>query len=90
MTRQEIEKRFAEIDALPAEEPDEIDLAMMAEAEAMDDGTTVTLEEFKQSVQECSGKLNIRIPRSLHLRLREEAKEDGVSLNQYILYKLAQ
>lgn len=90
MTEQEIEKRFAEIDALPAEEPDEADLTALAEAERLNDGTTVTLEEFKQTMGECSGKLNIRIPRSLHQRLREEAKADGVSLNQYILYKLAQ
>lgn len=90
MTEQEMERRFAEIDALPAEALDEIDCTMLSEAEAINDGTTVTLDAFKQDMRECSGKLNIRIPRSLHLRLREEAKEDGVSLNQYILYKLAQ
>ena len=71
------------------EEPDEIDQAMLAEAEALNDGTAVTLEEFQRSVGDYSGRLNIRIPKSLHQRLSQEAKSDGVSLNQYILYKLA-
>ncbi|MCL2152664.1 MAG: type II toxin-antitoxin system HicB family antitoxin [Oscillospiraceae bacterium] len=36
-----------------------------------------------------SGKFNIRIPKSLHRRLAMEAKNEGVSMNQYALYKLA-
>ena len=36
-----------------------------------------------------SGKFVIRIPKSLHYRLYVEAKEEDVSLNQYILYKLS-
>lgn len=36
-----------------------------------------------------SGRFNIRIPKSLHERLTYEAKCEGVSLNQYALYKLA-
>lgn len=36
-----------------------------------------------------SGKLNIRIPKSLHQQLSEAAAKDGVSLNQYIVYKLS-
>ena len=36
-----------------------------------------------------SGKFVIRIPKSLHYRLSVEAKEEDVSLNQYILYKLS-
>lgn len=75
---------------LPTEEPDEIDLAMLAEAEKINDNTTVSLDEFQRSIKDYSGKLNIRIPRSLHRRLSQEAKADGVSLNQYILYKLSQ
>ena len=80
----------AKLAALPAEEPDALDLAMLADAEQGNDGSAVAFEEFKQNLADCSGKLNIRIPRSLHYRLREEARQDGVSLNQYILYKLAQ
>lgn len=39
--------------------------------------------------EEYSGKLNIRIPKSLHRVLAEKAKEERVSLNQYINYQLA-
>lgn len=36
-----------------------------------------------------SGKFIIRIPKSLHYRLSIEAEQEGVSLNQYALYKLS-
>jgi predicted HicB family RNase H-like nuclease len=36
-----------------------------------------------------SGKFVIRIPKSLHFRLAVEAEKEGVSLNQYALYKLS-
>jgi len=39
--------------------------------------------------EDYSGKFNLRIPKSLHYSLALRAKEQGVSLNQYILYKLA-
>lgn len=40
--------------------------------------------------QNCSGKFIVRIPKSLHYQLSAKAKEEGVSLNQYALYKLSQ
>lgn len=86
MTQQEFEARLK---ALPTEEPDDIDKAMLAHAEAINDGTTVSLEEFKASLEEYSGKLVLRIPRSLHKALKEAAAVEGVSLNQYMLYKLS-
>lgn len=36
-----------------------------------------------------SGKVNLRMPKSLHQRLSTEAEKEGVSLNQYMLYKLS-
>lgn len=36
-----------------------------------------------------SGKFVVRIPRSLHRSLAEAAAREGVSLNQYALYKLS-
>lgn len=36
-----------------------------------------------------SGKFIVRIPKSLHYRLSVEAQQEGVSLNQYALYKLS-
>ena len=37
-----------------------------------------------------SGKFVVRIPKTLHQKLSVEAMEEGVSLNQYALYKLSQ
>lgn len=36
-----------------------------------------------------SGKFIVRLPKTLHKLLSKRAKEEGVSLNQYALYKLA-
>ena len=36
-----------------------------------------------------SGKFVVRIPKSLHYKLTIEAEQEGVSLNQYALYKLS-
>lgn len=36
-----------------------------------------------------SGKYVVRLPKSLHKRLTIEAEKEGVSLNQYTLYKLS-
>ena len=36
-----------------------------------------------------SGKFVLRLPKSLHKRLAIEAENEGVSLNQYAIYKLA-
>jgi predicted RNase H-like HicB family nuclease len=36
-----------------------------------------------------SGKFVLRIPKSLHARLAMEAEKEGVSLNQYALYRLS-
>ena len=36
-----------------------------------------------------TGKFTLRFPKILHQRLTLEAKTEGVSLNQYALYKLA-
>jgi len=36
-----------------------------------------------------SGRYVVRLPKSLHARLALEAEREGVSLNQYTLYKLS-
>jgi len=40
-------------------------------------------------IPNASGKITLRMPKSLHARLALESKSEGVSLNQYMLYKLA-
>lgn len=42
-----------------------------------------------EHAEEYSGKFVVRIPKTLHKRLAMEAKNEGVSLNQYAAYKLA-
>lgn len=89
LTPEEIEKRFAEIDALPPEEVSAEDLAALSAAEAEGFDTAERMEAFRKSLEEYSGKLVLRIPRSLHKKLKEAADTEGVSLNQYMLYKLS-
>jgi predicted RNase H-like HicB family nuclease len=36
-----------------------------------------------------SGKFLVRLPKTLHAKLAIEAEQEGVSLNQYALYKLS-
>ncbi|MDR2534942.1 MAG: type II toxin-antitoxin system HicB family antitoxin, partial [Treponema sp.] len=36
-----------------------------------------------------SGKFVLRLPKTLHARLAMEAEQEGVSLNQYALYRLS-
>jgi len=38
---------------------------------------------------EKNGRIALKIPKSLHAKLVEQAHIEGVSLNQYCLYKLA-
>jgi len=42
-----------------------------------------------ENCKEYSGNFNVRLPRTMHAKLVMQAKREGVSLNQYILYKLA-
>jgi antitoxin HicB len=62
---------------------DRIETARKAWIEvAYEDGVSIPLP---QTEQEYSGRFLVRIPRSLHQRLAEEASNEGVSLNQYVM-----
>lgn len=89
LTAAELERRMAAINARTPEILTPEEEASLAAAEAMDDGTTISLEEMKRELEEYSGRLVLRIPRSLHKLLKQEAEIEGVSLNQYMLYKLS-
>jgi len=54
---------------------------------AIEDG--IEIPEPSKGVEDYSGKLNIRMPKTLHKALAEKAKEENVSLNQYINYQLS-
>lgn len=84
----DIETCFAEINALKPESPTKEDPEAIEKAKAESPNDTVSLEDFKLQ-REYSGRLLLRIPKELHKQLIEASKENGVSLNQYALYKLA-
>jgi len=88
MEKQEMEMRFAEINSREPEEPTPEDLAALRAAEEETE-EPVSLESFRKELETCSGHLSLRIPRSLHKQLKESAAMEGVSLNQYVIYKLA-
>lgn len=71
--------------------PDKLELEAVAEfRKALAENDRDQLATFDEhEARELSGKLVIRIPKILHLELKQQAAENGVSLNQYILYKLA-
>lgn len=85
---QEIREKIANAEKKKPEKATAADLAAFAAAEAEDPAETVTLEEYKAR-REYSGRLMLRIPKELHYELAEAAKKNGVSLNQYAVYKLA-
>jgi len=85
----DIAQRFANI---PVIEADVDDLKAMQRIEDDNDITEgITLDEMDliRANQEFSGKISLRVPKSLHKDLVQKAKNEGISLNQFILYKLA-
>ena len=80
----------AKLAAIPEETADDMDLAMVATAQRENDGSRQSLAAFQSSLVGFNGKILLRIPKSLHKRLVDEAQAEGVSLNQYALYKLSQ
>lgn len=69
---------LAQADTL-AELPELVDEARRLWIEvAYEDGQNIPLPSYPE---EHSGKFNVRLPRSLHRELAEEAEREGVSLN---------
>jgi hypothetical protein len=89
ISKEEFLKR---VEATPTAKPDKWDLKMIADADAANDtGEGITLEEMDRirAAREYSGKISLRLPKTLHRDLSQAAKREGISLNQFILYKLA-
>lgn len=53
----------------------------------LENGLPISIPE---RTEDYSGKFNVKLPKSLHRRLAMEANREGISLNQLVLYKLAQ
>lgn len=84
-----IEKRFMSVQEIA---PDNIDLEAISRIEKSNDtseGISLTQMDAQRTRQEYSGKISVRVPKSLHRNLAQSAKDEGISLNQFILYKLA-
>ena len=45
--------------------------------------------EVREAERTYSGKVNLRMPKSLHRDLARRAEEEGVSLNQFMVVTLA-
>lgn len=69
-----------------------IDSAMMRAPEERYISNSTEQEEEQQTElsaeDDFNGNLNVKIPRSLHAQLNEEAQREGVSMDQYVIYKL--
>ena len=71
-------------------EPDAIDKKMLEVSIAVNDNTSLPLDIVRNDIEGYSGRILVRIPKSLHRQLALDAKREGISLNQYSLYKLSQ
>ncbi|TCK05261.1 type II toxin-antitoxin system HicB family antitoxin [Phorcysia thermohydrogeniphila] len=56
---------------------------------ALEEGLDIPLPESMREEKEYSGRILLRLPKSLHRKLAEAAKEEGVSLNTYIINLLS-
>jgi len=88
MKKLTVDEFEAKLAAIGEVEPDEWDKEMLSEIDEETDDSTTPLETVRAR-RECSGKISVRVPKELHFTLLEKAKENGVSLNQFIVYKLA-
>ena len=90
----EILDRIAAIEAKPPVKLTPEEERLLAEAEAMNDGTTISHEELFAQLEardraKAESRVTLRHPLSLKAKLEKLADNEGVSLNQYMLYKLA-
>lgn len=71
----------------PEEVLKNLDEALIGHLKVMlEDGDTIPVPTPEN---EYSGKFLLRLPKTLHFKLAKEAENEGVSLNQYALYKLS-
>jgi len=85
----DIQERFNSVQEV---EPDAVDLEAINrinESNDTDEGISLAQMDTLRANQEYSGKISVRVPKSLHRNLAQSAKDEGISLNQFILYKLA-
>ena len=57
---------------------------------ALEDGVEIAEPQQESDLLEYSGQFKLRIPKSLHRQLSQQARREGISMNQYCLYLLSQ
>jgi antitoxin HicB len=57
---------------------------------ALEDGDLIPEPSLPTADDGASGKFTVRMPRSLHRKLAEQARREGVSLNQFVTVALAE
>ncbi len=57
---------------------------------ALEEGIEIPLPESMRKKKEYSGKILLRLPKSLHKKLAEAAQKEGVSINTYIVNLLSE
>lgn len=78
----------AKLNSMPIAVPDEQDNEALSRISQSKDTDTISHEQLTADI-EYNGKISLRLPKSLHKDLVVNAKKEGVSLNQYLLYKLS-
>ncbi|MEX2415935.1 MAG: toxin-antitoxin system HicB family antitoxin [Paenibacillaceae bacterium] len=84
--------KIAELDGCQTT-ADSIDELIKELEQVKEDHITIKLEHgdlIPEPNEMPSGKIMMRMPKTLHWKLAGEAEQEGVSLNQYMLYKLSQ
>lgn len=56
---------------------------------AHENGITIPLPSVQEEKEEYSGRISLRIPKSLHKMVIETAKKEGVSANQFLSHLIS-
>jgi len=56
---------------------------------AIVEGMSIPKPNTKSEIEDCSGRILLRVPRELHYKLLQKAKEDDTSLNQELLFLIS-
>jgi antitoxin HicB len=85
----ELQKKIALTQQIEADNLDQYMIEQIKSRETEEEG--IRLHQLKKAIADktYTGKLSVRLPKTLHRELAESAKKEGISLNQFVLYKLA-
>lgn len=82
------DKHFSKMASMPEKSTETFRPSIVSEARPIE-VSRETQDEIAEATPNFNGEMSIRIPKSLYRQLNKAAEEEGVSLKEYILYKLA-